>query len=170
MTVLLIVTAASIVVFGYFLMGRIDRFFGGEKSSRDTASDFVGTGPKNEVLIFDPKAGKAAEAGYPGCDMLPEDLAHCVVTDEPEITGSFHVTALFALSDSDLDNLLLCCKVRHRFPKAYLCAVCNDLAHMGLYRDARVNRILSGSLPPDALMSLIRGEAVQANMKEEREL
>lgn len=166
MTVLLIVTAAGIVVFGYFLMGRIDRFFSGEKNSRDIASDFFGAGHKNAVLIFDPKTGTA---GYPSCDVLPEDLVKCVATDEPEIPGSFHFNALFALSGSDIDNLLLCCKVRHRFPKAYLCAVCNDLAHVGLYRDARVNRILSGRLPPDALRAFIRGEVVQANMTEERE-
>jgi Trk K+ transport system NAD-binding subunit len=62
---------------------------------------------------------------------------------------------LVALSDSDLDNLLLCCKARHLFPDACLIARCNDMVYHGIFKETGIQRILTGNPAPDMVVTTV---------------
>ena len=143
MTVLLIITILAAVVGGYCVMGRLDRFLGAGSPTEAARVE-----QESVVLLFvSGDGGPSAEAA-----LLGKGIPY-LSTPEPEVPDGIRVMTVLAFSENDLDNLLLCSKVRHLYPQAGLVARCNDLLYLGIFKETGVRRILTGRLTADEVAS-----------------
>jgi hypothetical protein len=78
-----------------------------------------------------------------------------ISTSEPDIPDNMRLMMLLAISNSDLDNLLLCCKARHLFPDACLIALCNDMLYHSIFMQTGIQYILTGRPSPDMVISTV---------------
>jgi hypothetical protein len=145
MTVLIIVAILGVVAYGYLLMARVDRFLNNE-----SFEDGVHEIDNRVVLIYafdnDYSVIKAS---------LSDKKIPYIQTCEPEIPDNVEIMTVLAVSDNDLDNLLLCCKARHLFPDVFLIAKCNDLLYHSIFINTGIQCVLTGTFTPDVILSNI---------------
>ena len=125
---------------GYYLMGRIDKFLN-TRTLADTAHEDC-----EKVLLY------ASEKDYAALkSSLMSNNIPVLSTGEPDIPENARIIAVLAISNNDLDNLLLCNKAKHLFPDAYLVAKCNDAVYQDIFRDTGVQHIINRDYSEDAL-------------------
>jgi hypothetical protein len=137
------------VFFGYFIMSRLDAFFqnGGFIDSP------AGKAEKSLVLFNAKKADQLLSRIEP---MLQQHGFRCCLISEPHVPVPVSVVAVLALSDNDLDNLLLCHEAKHLCADVYTIALCNDQLFLHFFRDAGIDQVLMGQQPVDSLITLIK--------------
>ncbi len=148
MDVLLTAATIGVMVFGFFLMTRVDRFLsdGGFEAGAER-------GDKSVVLVLAPDAIlNALEADG-------KELFSYKKIVEPLVPADTKTTAVLALSDSDLDNLLLCSEARHLHPNAFIVAKCNDTLYLNIFQSVGINQVLSGSFSVGMILAALQGGA-----------
>lgn len=146
--ILIILGVIGTMLFGYFIMSRLDAFFqkGGFIDSPAAKTE------KSLVLFCAQQADQLLERLE---SLLQQHgLRYCLVS-EPHVPLPVSVLAVLAISDNDLDNLLLCHEARHVSADIYTIALCNDPLFTKFFRDAGIDRVLTGNQPADVLITLI---------------
>jgi len=138
MTAVLIVCMAGVVLFGYAVMCRLDKFMenGGFAESARARSRVA-------VLVY----GDMELVGAAG-DCLDRLGVTWQQSPSAEIPDSASFLAVVALSRSDRENLALCRRAKQLWPDAMTLAWCNDADDAFLYADAGVKSAAAGA--PDA--------------------
>jgi Trk K+ transport system NAD-binding subunit len=81
--------------------------------------------------------------------------------DEPDIPVNVQIMMVLAISNNDLDNLLLCNKARHHFPDVYLIAKCNDALYQDIFKDTGVHQIINSNYSEVSIIEIIMNSSVQ---------
>ena len=145
MTAALIVCTAGVLLFGYYIMVRLDRFMenGGFADSAQSRA-------KHAVLLYgDPElTGVAA-----GC--LDSRGVTWRAAPSAPLADNASFLAVIALSRRDTENLALCRQAKRLCPDALTFAWCNDADDAFLYADAGVNRAPTGSADASSVRSAV---------------
>jgi len=144
MMLLGILTAAAVLLLGFWLMKRIDDLMASGRivdceAARINCGALVYAAP--EIHKYLCKAG-----------------IRCVTLTRPQYPDEGFYSALFALSESDLDNLALCRAAKEHDLGVYIVARCCDAALYGVYRDIGVDRILRAGEPEGAIAAELWGD------------
>jgi len=142
----LIVVLSGILLYGYTLMRRLDKFIAAGGIPESPAA----RGAQSAVLIFGVPEFTGALAAR-----LAEKGVSYEITDRPEIPEGASFPAVAALSESDLDNLLLCSTAKKLRPDILSFAVCNDVTYRRVFDSAGIGCVFTvgagGASLPEAL-------------------
>jgi hypothetical protein len=148
MAVLFVFIAVGIVFFGYFIMSRLDAFF--------QNGGFVDNPPvkiERSLVVF---CVKHAELLLGKLEpSLQQYGFRCCLISEPHVPVPVSIMAVLALSDNDLDNLLLCHEAKHLCADVYTIALCSDQLFRHYFHDAGIDQVLMGQQSVDSLITLI---------------
>lgn len=150
MTVLLILTTLGVVVFGYCIMGRMDKFLRNMDFEDDDREE-----KNSNVLLF---ASKPDFSSFE--TSLTDKKISYISTYEPDIPDNMQIMTVLAVSNNDLDNLSLCCKARHLFPNAFLIAKCNDMLYHGIFKETGIHRIVTHNLTANVIISTLMDSSI----------
>jgi hypothetical protein len=79
------------------------------------------------------------------------------VISEPHLPDRLPVKSVLALSDSDIDNLLLCHESHRRCPEIFCIARCSSSVFQKIFRDAGVDCVLAGAPSSDRVLMALQG-------------
>lgn len=136
------IAAAGILLYGYYLMRRLDKFLdtGGFGNSAAVRSN-------RAVLIFG-----EPEIAEPLARYLREKGVTYRVVEDPDLSGDTVYLAVAAVSGSDLDNLLMCARAKRLRPDISSFAVCNDTTYQNVFDSTGIDRVFApGPGRPDLL-------------------
>ncbi len=130
MTAAILIATLGVVAFGAFVMHRLDQFT--EKnitppSPQIRACDVLLFGPPNMV---EPML----------CTLQRQGLT-CCRADSPQVPAGTRFEAVLAVSEDDMQNLLLCHEAGHASPGAFLVARCNHLSCQTVFTDAHIHAV-----------------------------
>lgn len=138
----------GIALLGYFIMNRLDSFF--EKGG---FIDRPLTKTNHKLLIY------CAEQPEPLLSRLEPELQRqgilCNYLTEPHVPAPDDLLAVLALSERDLDNLLLCHEAKRLRSDVYTIALCNDQLYQHFFADAGIDQILTEDQPADYFITQI---------------
>lgn len=151
MIALLSITTIGISLLGYLMMARLDHFIeiGGFIEGADALMSRI-------VLIYAPNRDQTG---------LQKSLTQyhikfqCI--PEPHVPENMIPVVVAALSDSDMDNLLLCNEARHLHPELFTIAVCNDAMYSRLFKESGINRVFHQNFPDDKFLELLQNQIHQ---------
>lgn len=143
MNAVLVIATLGAVALGFFIMRRIDAFIEGG-GFLDSPHGRANAG----FLVF----GSHAEA-----ERLRRAGFRCVETEVPDIVAEVRYAALFAVSDSDEDNLLMCRNAKAYDPGMPVIARCGSARLREAYLGSGADRVLAPGETLDALLSELRG-------------
>ena len=142
MQIILGLTAIGFVLLGYYVMAQLDVFF-----------DQTG-------FVLDLKMSSVSMALiYMGNQPMPhlesalqkEKIPYRMITD-PQIPEDLKPVAILALSENDLNNLLLCTTARHQFPAVFTIARCNNSLYHHLFQQGVVDKVIIEPLSTESLL------------------
>lgn len=142
MIILLAITSIGISVLGYLAMVRLDNFIetGGFIEGPEALMQQV-------ILIYSPAQHRSD---------LEKRLSHHHIRfqsiPEPHVPENMIPWVVAALSDSDMDNLLLCNEARHLHPDLFTVAVCNDTMHSRLFKESGINCVFLNDFSEDKFL------------------
>jgi hypothetical protein len=135
----------GIIMFGFIIMRQIDNFIedGG-------LGDNTQTPPKNGILLF----GEQTFIRDISSRLSVKNILYYII-NEPDISENFNFSIIIAISDNDIDNLLLCNKAKHICPDVLTITRCNDLIYKNVFEDVGINYILTGPLTSDDVLLVV---------------
>lgn len=119
-----------IILFGYYLMKKFDAFFTGDMKAHPSGENrnrVLLFGLSSDVFVLD--ALNRLKIGY--------DLADIDFFIPPD-----KYTMVFACSDNDIDNLLICSSAKKSDGDLFTVAKCNDKLYETVFRRADVDKIV----------------------------
>lgn len=144
MTAILIVTTVGILLFGYYIAGRLDRVHKVQKHSGQPVSlkrranrGILICGSKDLVLQLEKADVRCTETDGESA-LFPEDVCY---------------SALFALSGDDRKNIRLCRMARNADSDIYILARCAQSGNRYFYEEAGADRILMPDESPQEALS-----------------
>lgn len=146
-TAVLILCILGVVLLGFAIVSKIDKFFDNINMEENRNEDV-----KNEVLIY-PAEGIPNGLG----PLLHTEGITYLIIAKPYIPENTEFKTLIALSDCDLDNLLLCGEARHNYPGSFIIARCNDLLYLNIFENIGINHVLTGTLSASELLFALKG-------------
>lgn len=143
MTILLIITTLGIILLGYAVMYRVDHFL--EKGG-----------------IADSPQGRANQGllvyGAPDIALkIQKSGIKCKALADPDFWEDGFYSALFALSEDDQKNLVMCKTAKDFDPGIYIVARCNTPELRGIFKAAGANHLLSAGESMDSLLAELCG-------------
>ncbi len=145
MIALLLITIIGISLLGYLMMVRLDSFI--------ESGGFI-EGPEAliepTVLIYDPHRDQDALEK----SLLQHQIRFQCIT-EPHVPENMIPVVVAALSDSDMDNLLLCNEARHLHPDLFTVAVCNDALYTHLFKESGIKQVFYQNFPEKILLECL---------------
>lgn len=143
---LLVVGLLGIILLGFVVMRRIDRFM-----ESGGITDSLQGRANNGVLVFGaPEAvAKMAKAGI-----------KCAELTEPALPEDGSYSALFALSGDDMANLALCHAAKKADPGITVVARCGSPELRGVFADAGADCLLTAGEAIGPLLARLRGDGV----------
>ncbi len=129
--IVLALSVVCLVLLGYVLMGRLDRFL--ESGGFDAPRGCV----KGVLVFVDAQRRLEVE------DALQPYRTYLRYTGEPVPPEGLNCTVVFAASGRDADNILLCAQACKSYP-ARMIALCNQAQYRFIYRDYGVDCVASG--------------------------
>jgi hypothetical protein len=145
MTAVLIVCMAGVMLFGYAVMCRLDKFMENDGFAEGTRAR-----SRAAVLVYgDPELVGAAG------DCLDRHGVTWQQSPSAEIPDSASFLAVIALSRSDRDNLAVCRRAKQLWPDARALAWCNDADDEFLYADAGVKSAAAGAPDVSAVRAAV---------------
>lgn len=147
MAVLLAIVSAGLLLYGYLLMCRLDRFLarGGiiAEPKAETGKEILLYGSQDTLAMLRPALEDArityACAGEPGAE---DGAAYRWVC---------------AFSDDDAENLLFCLSAKKKNNGIRTMAKCNDTMYEAIFRRMGVTVILRGSVAAGEVLARLKG-------------
>jgi len=127
MTAAILIATLGVLAFGAFVMHRLDRF-----TEKNIAP------PQTETRDYDVLLFGAPETVEPMLQALKQRGLSCCRTDSACVPPHTRFQAVAAVSDNDMQNLLLCHQAGHMSPGAFLMARCNDPACRSVFTDEHI--------------------------------
>lgn len=148
LTIVLIIVTIGIVLYGYLLMHRIDRFFD-EQPMGEKPLDLS----QKDVLLFGNPEDLKTLCQQLGMASLSFD---CV--DEPKLCAHTIYRFVGAFSCSDIDNLQLCASAKRDQEDIRIVAKCNDLIYENIYKHTGASLVLRKDAECSQIFSFIEGQ------------
>lgn len=139
MMVLLSVATLGLIVFGYFVMCRLDSFI--ERGG--FAGDTLGRANYGALVYGSPKAVASIQKAGIVCRQL----------EMPTFPDDGPYSAFFVLSQDDCENLALCYSAKRADSGIYVVARCNTPVLYRAFEAAKADRILASEEQVDALFA-----------------
>ena len=131
MLVLIIVVSIGLIFLGYRFAIQVDTFTGADLLPANTQQS------ETAVLLFGPTALLTDLE----LTLRESNIDHLEIY-EPAIPAGLAFRALVALSECEMDNILLCHEARHLFPGVFTIARCKDPIYRWLFEQEGIDRIL----------------------------
>lgn len=147
MIVLLIVVMAGILLYGYFLMRRLDQFIEGGGFEREPDEQ-----EKMDVLLFG-ESEMLAQMHH----ALMDAQVRFDVTDEPEVPDGAAYRWIAALSKDDESNLLVCLAARRKNAGIRMMAKCNDRVYEEVFRQTGITVVLHEGDAAQRILTCLKG-------------
>lgn len=147
---IIIMALLGISVLGFFVMRRLD------VAMEDIAVvDHIEKVRRATVLIYSEEAGHE-EAIKTILEELDQQGIPHVETTNGNVQDLMLFTHVVAISDSDLDNLLLCHRAKRLKPDVETIASCSKYVYQSVFKDQGVDWIVTGDRDP-VLLNLVSG-------------
>ncbi len=136
------ISLAGVVLLGYWVMGQVDAFIAENVRMRPPCRTSV-------YLLY--------------CGVRAQEACLCVeespweVLETPDIRPDLSPKVVAALSEDDLENILLSTQARRMCPGCVTIARLNDPAYIALFRRAHISHVVRGELSSRELLSIIQG-------------
>lgn len=149
MIALLIITSVGVILYGYMLMGRMDRFmerggFAGELKSIAVL--------EREILLY---------GGRKTIDAITSALEDAAITydhtNELEIKDEVTYHWVGAFSKDDESNLFICMLAKRKNESIRMMAKCNDMVYENIFRQMGVTVIFQNDISPKRILACLRG-------------
>lgn len=147
LTFLLIITTVGIMLFGFVIMGQLDNFIGSSGFTESSQELLIRT-----ILLF----GEKKIVTDISTHLSGRNISYHIAK-EPDVPENIIFFVVLALSDNDMDNLLLCNKAKHVCPDVLTVAKCNENIYKKVFENAVINCILTGHLTPDSVLCAVKG-------------
>ncbi len=149
MIALLIIISVGVILYGYMLMGRLDRFmerggFAGELKSVAVS--------EREILLYGER--KTIEAIASALEKAAITYDH---TNELEIKDQVTYDWVGAFSKDDESNLFLCMLAKRKNESIHMMAKCNDMIYESIFRQMGVTVIFQNDISPNRIVACLRG-------------
>jgi len=119
-----------VIIFGYCLMKKIDLFFTGNNKADPSGEN------RDRVLLF----------GLSSDTVVLDALNHLKIrydlADSEFFIPPDQYTMVFACSDDDINNLLICSSARRSDSEIFTVAKCNNRLYEAVFRRADVDKII----------------------------
>lgn len=147
MIVLLIIVSVGIILYGYLLMDRLDRFItqGGFVKEPEASIE-------KEILL------------YGELDIIDEiSLALDVTsitydrTTEPEIKDGSSYQWIGAFSKNDANNLFICMSAKRKNINIRTMAKCNDMIYKNVFKQMDITVVLPNEVPVRQILAYFKG-------------
>jgi hypothetical protein len=151
MFVLFVIVSVGVILYGYFLMSRLDRFI--ERGCFGTLPEHpVEPSVEKEILLYGDRetieeirqALDQASITYDG-------------TTEPEISEGIYYHWIGAFSDDDGNNLLICLLAKRKNGQVRTMAKCNNSIYERIFRQTGITVILQNDVPPSRIIACLKG-------------
>ena len=147
MIVLLVIVSIGILLYGYVLMCRLDRFF-----ERGGFAQILQAPLQKEILLY---------GEQPAMDeirhMLDDQHILYDYTGKPDIEGDAVYRWIGAFSKDDADNLLICMVGKRRNSAVRTIAVCNDTLYEDVFRQMGISVIVRNGIQASRIIDYIKG-------------
>ncbi len=147
MIALLVIASIGVILYGYMLMSRLDRFMerGGFAGQPKVALE-------REILLY----------GEPETtDVIGLALDNAAITYDSasslEIKDGATYRWVGAFSKDDERNLLICLLAKRKYESIRMMAKCNDMTYDNIFRQAGVTVIFTSDIVPDRILACLRG-------------
>lgn len=147
MIVPFIVVMAGILLYGYFLMRRLDQFIerGGIAKEPDEQE-------KVDILLYgEPEMLEQLRRA------LMDAQARFDMTDEPEVPDGTAYRWIAALSKDDERNLLVCLAARRKNAGIRTMAKCNDRVYEEIFRQTGITVVLREDDTANRILACLKG-------------
>lgn len=145
--IMAVLSGVGVLLLGYYFMGRIDCFL-----SENIQSESEGFPKKVDCIVYLPDRYVNSFV-----EELRQHELVCSMLYDPYDFPSTDYRAAFALSGSDLDNLLVCNKAKHYKSECFMAAKCNSRIYMDLYRKAGVTVIIDSKISERTVEEILKG-------------
>ncbi len=147
MIVLLVIVLLGIILYGYLLMCRLDRFIeqGGFMAEPDIHTE-------KEILLYGEKE-TVDEISH----MLDGAAVTYDYTPELDIQNGTSYRWIGAFSEDDEDNLLICLMAKRKNSAVRTMAQCNNVIYETLFKQTGITVILKKDIPVDQILACLRG-------------
>ncbi|MEA4970478.1 MAG: NAD-binding protein [Candidatus Pelethousia sp.] len=147
MIVLLIIVSSGIILYGYLLMCRLDRFLerGGFMAEPETPAE-------KEILLYG-ELETIDEISH----MLDNAALTYDYTPEPDIIAGTIYHWIGAFSQDDADNLLICLMAKRKNSAIRTMAQCNNAIYKNIFRQTGITVILENGVSANQILACLRG-------------
>lgn len=150
--VLAIISFLCVVIFGFFIMDKLDSFISKGGFVQESKTDDY---PKKDNLIIIVYLGRNL-SGSTLSFTEHEKLSIDYITDVSEIQDMSKLEYLLALSDNDYENLVISSIAKKRKDDIQIGAVCNELKNKRLFDMMNITILSPEELTSEHLFSIIR--------------
>ncbi len=147
MVVLLVIVCAGIMLYGAFLMARLDRFL-----AKGGFSGMPEISMEKDILLYG-----AQDFVDQICLELDQAAVTYDKTSEPAVQERTLYHWIGAFSDDDADNLLLCLSARRENGQIRTMARCNDMAYESIFKQMGITVILHKEVSAHLVLASLRG-------------
>lgn len=137
---IVILVTAYLIVFGWLVMWGLDRFLRGWKRRRPAVQAVHAL---QTILLYGADKSCLPPALWETCDAV----------DTPNFPAGGEYRLVLAVSDSDLNNLMLCAAARRAVQSVQMIARCNDSVDRAVFHDHHVDVTVSDAAELQALLS-----------------
>lgn len=147
MIVLLVIVSIGILLYGYFLMDRLDQFI------------------EQGGFIQDPEVPKEKEILLYGEPETIDEISHALdaaaithdFTAEPIIKDGMIYHWIGAFSKDDVDNLLICLSAKRKNSGIRTMARCNNTIYENVFKQTDITMIFQNDIPINQILACLRG-------------
>ena len=147
MIVLLIIVSAGLILYGYFLMCRLDRFIAQGGFAKEPEASI-----EKEILLY-------------GEQEILDEISHALDaaaitydrTAGPEIKDGTAYRWIGAFSGDDEDNLLICLSAKRKNVSIRTMARCNNMIYKNIFRQMKITVILQSEVPVSRILAYLKG-------------
>lgn len=136
------ISLAGVVLLGYWVMGRVDAFIAQNARLQ----------PPRRTSVYLLYCGVNEQEAFLRVEAGPWELL-----ETPDIRPDISPKVVAALSEDDLENILLSTQARRRCPGCVTIARLNDPAYVALFRRAHISHVVRGELTARDLLSIVQG-------------
>lgn len=127
-TILIVVSLVGIIIYGFYLMSRLDRFWENGGFS-DVQPDYI---LKSVLILVDAEQMPLTKA-------VLKSKYECV--HEPVVPQNTVFKSIYALSQNDMNNILLCAQAQ-KVDHPFTVALCNNKQYLSVFQDYRIDKVV----------------------------
>ncbi len=147
MIVLLVIASIGVILYGYFWMSRLDRFFaqGGFTKEPETSM-------QKDILLY----GEQKTVGEISHTLDAAAITYDLTT-EPDIKDGVTYRWIGAFFRKRYEYLLICLSAKRKDENTRTMAKCNDMIYENIFRQTGITVILQNDVPADRILAFLKG-------------